>query len=75
MALGGEPLPQPWKTPFVGRAPELAALLRQLEVAVIGREFDLTTMRAFSPDHDDRVVEALDEAEAMHVIETISDRH
>jgi predicted ATPase len=32
-----EPLGQPWRTPFVGRVPELAALVRQLGVVESGR--------------------------------------
>src|SRR5262249_39391232 len=36
MELSGQPLLQPWETPFVGRVAELAALIRQLDTAATG---------------------------------------
>lgn len=37
MAVGGVPAIQPWRTPFVGRIPELATLIHLLETAERGR--------------------------------------
>jgi len=36
--------------------------------AVIGREFDLATLRTVSAEEDDRAIDALDEAEAVRIV-------